>query len=57
MTELTAQEWIDKYGVENALANLAPYHENEMLFIIPRDKLDEVKVLVKKSSTENKDLK
>lgn len=46
MAELTAQEWIDKYGVENALANLAPYHENEMLFIIPRDKLEQVAEII-----------
>lgn len=48
MTELTAQEWIDKYGVENALANLAPYHENEMLFIIPRDVLEQVADILSK---------
>lgn len=44
--EMKAAEYIQNYGVENAVANFIPYEQGEIVFIIPTNILPEVRRLL-----------
>lgn len=45
-SEMTAMEYIELYGVKNAIANFTPYLKGNLLFIIPSDLLPETKKIL-----------
>lgn len=42
-SELTAMDYIRNFGIKNALANLSPFYNEDLVFIVPQDLLPDLK--------------
>lgn len=38
-SEMTALDYINNFGIKNALANLTPFYNEDLIFIVPQDLL------------------
>lgn len=50
-SEMTAKDYLIRYGLKNAVANFTPYYRGALLYIVPSDILPELGKLVRSIET------